>query len=145
MLGLSVVLYPDTRQYSSVVMNGYKGFKALVHGAGEFPEVGGKGFAIGSGKEVFVGIGAQYTNCTEGVELMPYERRKCLKQDERLDETILEVFTNYNEKACLLECYARQKRDKCGCLPYYYPNFEEAWKINTACNLSGKLSTEEIL
>ena len=65
MLGLSVVLYPDTRQYGSVVMNGYKGFKALIHNAQDFPEVGGKGFAIGSGKEVFVGIGAQYITATE--------------------------------------------------------------------------------
>ena len=67
MLGLSVVLYPDTRQYGSVVLNGYKGFKALIHHAQEFPEVGGKGFAIGSGKEFFIGIGAQYTKASEVV------------------------------------------------------------------------------
>ena len=82
MLGLSLVLYPNTRQYGSVVMNGFKGFKALIHSAKDFPEVGGKGFAIGSGKEVFVGIGAQYTTASEEVENMSFERRKCLKQGE---------------------------------------------------------------
>ena len=57
MLGLSLILYPNTRQYGSVVMNGYKGFKALIHNAEAFPEVGGKGFAIGSGKEVLWELG----------------------------------------------------------------------------------------
>ena len=73
MLGLSVVLWPDTRQYGSVVMNGYKGFKALIHQAHEYPEVGGKGFAIGSGKEIFVGIGAQYTTASEVIYLIKHK------------------------------------------------------------------------
>ena len=140
MLGLSLVLYPDTRQYGTVVMNGYKGFKALIHNAEEFPEVGGKGFAIGSGKEVFVGIGAEYTSATEEVEAMSYTRRQCLKQGEMIDGLVLEVFAKYNQKACLLECNARQIERQCGCLPYYYPDFENVWKTKTSCNLTGKNS-----
>ena len=140
MLGLSVVLYPDTRQYGTVVMNGYKGFKALIHSAQEFPEVGGKGFAIGSGKEVFVGIGAQYTTATEGVKAMSFNRRQCLKQDEKHDGIILEVFSKYDQKSCLLECNARHMREQCGCLPYYYPDYEHVWKMKTTCNFTGKNS-----
>ena len=140
MLGLSVVLYPDTRQYGTVVMNGYKGFKALIHSAQEFPEVGGKGFAIGSGKEVFVGIGAEYTTATEGVEAMAFNRRQCLKQDEEHDGIILEVFSQYDQKSCLLECNARHMREQCGCLPYYYPDNEHVWKMKTTCNFTGKNS-----
>lgn len=138
MLGLSVVVYPDTRQYSSVVMNGYKGFKALIHNAHEFPEVGSKGFAIGSGKEVLVGIGAQYTTASTAVEDMSFDRRKCVKHNENPVGVKLEVFTHYDQKACLMECQAKQMYDKCGCLPYYYPDFTYAWKKDTSCDLIGK-------
>ena len=138
MLGLSLVLYPNTRQYGSVVMNGFKGFKALIHSAKDFPEVGGKGFAIGSGKEVFVGIGAQYTTASEEVENMSFERRKCLKQGEGVDGLIIESFSYYDQKACLMECSSRHIRDQCGCLPYYFPEFEQAWNISTTCNLPGE-------
>ena len=138
MLGLSLVLYPNTRQYGSVVMNGFKGFKALIHSAKDFPEVGGKGFAIGSGKEVFVGIGAQYTTASEEVENMSFERRKCLKQGEGVDGLIIESFSYYDQKACLMECSSRHIRDQCGCLPYYFPEFEQAWNISTTCNLTGE-------
>ena len=141
MLGLSIVLYPDTRQYGSVVMNGYKGFKALIHNAQDFPEVGGKGFALGSGKEIFVGIGAEYTTATEDVEGMSYKRRQCLTQDgfknKELKGIVMEAFALYNQKACLMECNARQMRDRCGCLPYYFPAFDQAWNMSTTCNLTG--------
>ena len=139
MLGLSLILYPNTRQYGSVVMNGYKGFKALIHNAQAFPEVGGKGFAIGSGKEVFVGIGAQLITATEEVEAMAFGRRNCIMKDEVIDGIELDVFANYDKKACLMECNARRLKEECGCLPYYYPNFEPVWNMSTTCNLTGKI------
>ena len=145
MLGLSLVLYPNTRQYGSVVMNGFKGFKSLIHSAKDFPEVGGKGFAIGSGKEVFVGIGAQYTTASEEVENMSFERRKCLKQGEGVDGLIIESFSYYDQKACLMECSSRHIRDQCGCLPYYFPEFEQAWNTSTTCNFTGKYYLEFFL
>ena len=137
MLGLSLILYPNTRQYGSVVMNGYKGFKALIHDAQEFPEVGGKGFAIGSGKEIFVGIGAQLITATEEVEAMSFERRNCIKENENedIDGIKLVVFSNYDKKACLMECNAKRLNKQCGCLPYYYPNFEYVWNMTTTCIL----------
>ena len=52
LLGLSVVLYPNEAEYGETVMNNYLGFKALVHSPFDFPEVGGKGLAVESEKEV---------------------------------------------------------------------------------------------
>ena len=52
LLGLSVVLYPNEEEYGETVMNNYLGFKALVHSPFDFPEVGGKGLAVESEKEV---------------------------------------------------------------------------------------------
>ena len=140
MLGLSVVLFPNTRQYGSVVLNGFKGFKALIHNAEEFPEVGGKGFALGSGKVAYVGIGAQYTEASKAVESMSFERRDCLKKDENIEGVKLEVFSKYDQKSCLMECNARYMMSQCDCLPYYFPNFEHAWKRPTSCNLAGEFT-----
>ena len=147
MLGLSVVLFPNTRQYGSVVMNGYKGFKALIHNAEEFPEVGGKGFAIGSGKVVFVGIGAQYTKATNAVENMSFERRQCVKHNESIENVYssngtkvkMEIFSHYDQKACILECNARYIWNQCQCLPYYFPDFNLVWNNSTTCNLTGNI------
>ena len=144
MLGLSLILYPNTRQYGSVVMNGYKGFKALIHNAPEFPEVGGKGFAIGSGKEIFVGIGAQLITATEEVEAMSFARRGCIKKEEDVDGIELVVFSNYDKKACLMECNAKRLNKQCGCLPYYYPNFGHVWNKPTSCDLLGKMFLKNI-
>ena len=54
LLGLSVVLYPNEAEYGATVMNNYVGFKALVHSPFDFPEVGGKGLAVESEKEVLI-------------------------------------------------------------------------------------------
>ena len=148
MLGLSVVLFPNTRQYGTVVMNGYKGFKALVHKAGEFPEVGAKGFAIGSGRVVFVGIGAQNIEASKEVNDMPFSRRKCIKFNDIWDNIVspdngekikMETFSRYDQKACYLECNARHLMENCKCLPYYFPHFDLVWNKSTTCNLTGKM------
>ena len=52
MLGLSVVIWPNEKEYWNVVMNNYIGFKVLVHSPFDFPEVGGKGFAVEANNEV---------------------------------------------------------------------------------------------
>ena len=69
------------------------------------------------------------------------QARNCLFEDER-DEPNSQVtmFKHYSEENCLLECRAKHLMDKCGCLPYYYPNFENVWKTKTTCNLTGKNS-----
>ena len=36
-----------------------------------------------------------------------------------------------------MECNAQRLDIECGCLPYYYPNFEHVWNTTT-CNLTGK-------
>ena len=71
MHGLTVVLDSNARQSGAVVMNNYLGLKGLVHNPREFPEVGGKGFAIRSGEEIFVAIGAHFTEASSSVKNMP--------------------------------------------------------------------------
>ena len=70
---------------------------------------------------------------------MSFDRRQCIKPAENPKGVKLEVFSNYDQKACMMECKAKQMTDQCGCLPYYYPDFGTAWDMDTNCNLTGKL------
>ena len=59
-LGLRILLNPDIENYL-VSENNFVGFRVLVHNPYEYPEVRGKGFAIGKGKEAFLAVSAQVT------------------------------------------------------------------------------------
>ena len=69
-LGLTILLDPDwdPNPDESGYFNGYwvkennfVGFRVLVHHPHEYPDVRGKGFAIGQGKEAFLAVSAQVT------------------------------------------------------------------------------------
>lgn len=139
-LGLTLLLYPDAKNYHDTAENNYIGFKILVHSPYDFPEVSGKGFVVGQGAEAFIAVGAQYTTSSKDVQEMPLEKRRCLSHSEDLSMhpgVILQAFQNYSRKACLLECQARDIMAVCGCLPYYFPDFKSVWTNGTACNLDG--------
>ena len=139
-LGLTVVLYPDDKNYKGIIKNNYRGFKALVHSPLEFAEVAGKGFAIGKGEEVFVGIKPEYVESSEEVKNMPLRQKQCLFPEEDLGQypdINLKVFAKYTRKACLLECQAERIMKQCNCLPYNFPSFHLVWKNNTACDFDG--------
>ena len=139
-LGLSVVLFPDERNYRGIIKNNYRGFRALVHGPLDFAEVAGKGFPIGKAEEVFVGIRPEYLESSDDVKSMPLDQRQCLTAGEDLSQHSdlnYQVFAKYNRKACLLECQANRIMKLCNCLPYYYPRFDLVWKNNTACDFEG--------
>ena len=70
---------------------------------------------------------------------LSFASRKCIDHDESLDGTgvTLEVFQNYSRTSCLLECRANLLLDKCGCLPYYFPDFTIVKHVNKSCDLEG--------
>ena len=134
-LGLTLLLYPDEENYHSSADNNFIGFKVHVHSPYDYAEVSGKGLAIGKATEAFVAVGAQHT-ATENMAKITLKKQKCLSHAEDLTqhpEVILEAFQNYSQKACLLECHAREIMKVCGCLPYNFPT----WKISTSCDLDG--------
>ena len=72
---------------------------------------------------------------------MEFGRRKCIYYEE--DAAMIpesyrpEAFKQYTMTHCLLECDAKRIMEECGCLPYTYPNFKEAWNRETGCNVTG--------
>ena len=85
-LGLTVALHPDKKNYRGITKNNYRGFRVLIHGPLEFPEVAARGFPIGKGEEVFAGIKPVYLESSEDVKSMPLKQRECLTQDEDLTQ-----------------------------------------------------------
>ena len=70
---------------------------------------------------------------------MTLKRRDCILVNENFNNTNIKMdaFKEYTRSSCLLECRAREMQKRCGCLPYYMPNFAKVWKRNTLCNRTG--------
>ena len=80
------------------------------------------------------------------VKAMSLSRRKCLSHDENFNllphdqarEYKPKYFAHYTMQGCIMECRANYALEKCGCLPYYYPEFKDGsnkTKNGTMCNL----------
>ena len=54
------------------------------------------------------------------------EDRKCRF---RFESGSLSLFTEYTQSACLFECQLRDAHNKCHCIPWNYPQFEEGIPI----------------
>ena len=105
------------------------------------------------------------TKSDPAVKAMSLSRRKCLSHDENFNllspdlarEYKPKYFTHYTMQGCIMECRANYALEKCGCLPYYYPEFKDGsnkTKNGTMCNLeqlpclsniSGKYNRHKIL
>ena len=156
-LGLTIVLKSDFSSYAydysatehPYSHNDFIGFRVLVHSPYDFPEVSGKGFAVGSGNVAYIGIDASYTQSTQAVDKMSLSRRECIRHDDPVEDmeeemnVKMEIFQNYSRPSCLMECRARHLDTHCGCLPYYYPNFGIAWKKEISCDLEGLICVAE--
>ena len=60
------------------------GWKVLAHNPMTYAEVSGKGFAINSNAEAFIGVSSQYTESTDPLKNLPLHKRQCLISDEDL-------------------------------------------------------------
>ena len=61
---------------------------------------------------------------------MALNRRECISHDEDFDNADDDVkeykpkfFSHYTMQGCIMECRAEYSLRKCGCVPYYYPEF----------------------
>ena len=79
---------------------------------------------------------------------MSLERRNCIAHDQDMSELPtkyqLTYFDRYSKDGCMIECRAEHSYQKCGCLPYYYPQFENEGNCNLTAlmclaNMSGKI------
>ena len=135
--GLTVVLNPKEDEYTDALKNNYIGFKTLVHTPYNFPEVDAVGMAMDKNVQATVGIRGHHSWITDAANGLGLYQKKCLSRSDdmkKYSEVKLEVFAKYTKKGCILECHANIFYNKCGCLPYHYPDFSAVWNKTTNCN-----------
>ena len=135
--GLTVILNPNEEEYTEALKNNFVGFKTLVHTPYNFPEVDAVGMAMDKNVQATVGIRGHHSFITDAANALGLYQKKCLSRSDDMNknkDVKLEVFAYYTKKGCLLECHANRFFEKCGCLPYYYPDFSATWNKTTNCN-----------
>ena len=135
--GLTVILNPKEAEYTNALKNNFIGFKTLVHTPYNFPVVDAVGMAMDKNIQATVGIRGHHSFITEAANELGLYQKKCLSRSDNVKQykdIKLDVFAYYTKKGCLLECHANIFNDKCGCLPYYYPDFSSVWNKTTNCN-----------
>ena len=138
--GLSVLLNTNEAEYGNALKNNFVGFKVLVHTPYDFAEVDGIGMAMDQNIQSYIGIRGNHFATTEAANKLDLFQKRCLSRSDDLTKypkIRLNLFSNYTQKGCTLECYANLIYDQCGCLPYHYPDFYLVWKVNTTCNYNG--------
>ena len=135
--GLTLILNPNEDEYSEALKNNFVGFKTLVHTPYNFAEVDAVGMAMGKNVQASVGIRGHHAWITDAANELGLYKKKCLSRSDDMNkypEVKLEVFAFYTRKGCILECHANIFYEKCGCLPYHYPDFSAVWNKTTYCN-----------
>ena len=138
--GLSVLLNTNEAEYGNALKNNFVGFKILVHTPYDFAEVDGIGMAMDQNIQSYIGIRGNHFATTEAANKLDLFQKRCLSRSDDLTKypkIRLNLFSNYTQKGCILECYANLIYDQCGCLPYHYPDFYVVWKVNTTCDYNG--------
>ena len=68
---------------------------------------------------------------------MSLDRRNCISHNESMANLPTQYhpqyYKFYRREGCIIECRAKYSMNKCGCLPYYYPQFEK----DAYCNSTG--------
>ena len=139
--GLKVVLNPKVPEYGYALKNSFIGFKTLVHTPYDFAEVDAIGMAIDQNSESYIGIRGYHAWTTDAANGLDMKHKRCLARTDDLTkyhDIRMDIFANYTKKGCILECHANLYYDMCRCLPYHYPDFTNAWHVNsTACDYNG--------
>ena len=86
------------------------------------------------------------------VKKMSLSRRNCISLNENFNDTgddelkpyRPKYFSQYKMQGCIMECRANYSMERCGCVPYYYPEFDDTKLCNVKqleclSNISGTL------
>lgn len=115
--GLSVVLNSDVDDYA--VTNGkYDGFKVLVHATQKFADVADRGFFVGPGHEVSVGVKGTSSDTSNDIDtkLTDSQRKKICRSEK--DSTVTQ-FWKYSQSGCIIECATKLIKNQFDCRPFF--------------------------
>ncbi|XP_063702433.1 sodium channel protein Nach-like [Culicoides brevitarsis] len=129
-VGLTVQINSSTDAYVSPAYPFY-GTIIIIHQSSNYPEFSKSIDLVQPGQEVRLAVEPTVIESTENVERMPLSQRICLFPEER--ET--EMSDDYSFSNCLSECRANIVIKTCGCIPFYYPTFDENVSRIPMCQL----------
>ena len=116
--GLRLVLDAHSNLISpGTVYDNFKGFTAIVGDASNFPLTEMNGFLLKTGQENYVSINPIDVVSDYGIKKISPSKRNCLFSDENP----LNLFKNYSQANCLLECQLEHVKKEMNCTPWYFP------------------------
>lgn len=111
---LRLLLDPNIND-SALISSRFHGFKVLLHGKKDFPDVNKRAFVIGPGMENYAAVNSISVHYTDPVARVSLEKRRCYVDGERH----LKYHDNYTRSSCLFECRIERIIKECGCLPHF--------------------------
>lgn len=98
----------------------------MLHNPYDYPDRSTEFKLVGLGVQAFLAISPEETYSTASVKDLPVKVRDCIFFQEKLPAAISAMDKNFTWKKysymnCLNECRANTVLDRCGCIPYYYP------------------------
>ncbi|XP_043277737.1 sodium channel protein Nach-like [Venturia canescens] len=124
--GLTVFVNPDANDYAATILGSY-GVKLMVHYPYDFPDHNAENKLVGLNSQMFVSISPEETYSTEEVKSLSVKTRDCIFSEEKqigddYDIMLMNLtYEKYTYKNCLAACRAATIKEKCQCIPYYYP------------------------
>ena len=122
--GLRLVLDAHSNLISSGTMfDNFKGFTTLVGDASSFPLTRMSGLVLKNGQENYVSINPTDVIADDQIRKIAPSVRNCYFSNETPVEQPLELFKNYSQANCFLECkikYAKNEMNS-SCTPWYFP------------------------
>ncbi|XP_020286035.1 sodium channel protein Nach-like [Pseudomyrmex gracilis] len=119
--GLSVALNVERDTYKGTTRP-YVGASVLVHDPIDFP-AGGTHMAL-PGHTLQISVTCTSITAKDTLRDIPIEKRSCYLEEEAYVKISNEI--RYNYESCLSICRGNQLMFVCDCLPFYYPEIQEA-------------------
>ncbi|KAL2713497.1 sodium channel protein Nach-like [Vespula squamosa] len=126
--GLAVTVNPDPEDYFATILGSF-GVKVLVHDPYDYPDHNANDKLIGLNKQAFLSVAPEETYAMLDVKDLAVSTRNCVFSDEG-DEIIKDKKNGYRGLTsgrysyinCMAECRANTIKNKCDCIPYYFPS-----------------------
>ncbi|XP_054087734.1 pickpocket protein 28-like [Zeugodacus cucurbitae] len=135
-VGLSIVLDVESDQYYCSTSDSI-GFKILLHNPLEVPNMREIGLLLSPGRETKIRIQPEKVESERYVRYISKNARKCLFEDEER----LDIYNEYTQRNCGVECSASEISETCGCLPHYVPRL---YGNETTCSMRESNCVERI-
>ncbi|XP_032665503.1 sodium channel protein Nach-like [Odontomachus brunneus] len=122
--GMSLFLNPEPSDYHATLIGSY-GVKIMIHYSFDYPDYNSEIQLIQLNSQYFVSVSPSEMYSKPEVRNLAISTRQCIFDDEA--DSIMHAkernlsYSSYTYHNCLAECRATVVREKCGCIPFYYP------------------------